>query len=90
MFERKPTRKCEQIYQSTLIACVQNVQTGNKKNVNKTIRQPSSPMFKMFEQATKKMKLFKRPALQTNNILNQPGVDMSRYVIPRQVPTQQY
>ena len=32
MFERKPTRKCEQIYQPTLIANVKNVQTGNKKD----------------------------------------------------------
>ena len=41
----------------------------------------------MFKQATRKLKLFKRPTLQiSNNILNQPGVDMSLYVSP----TQQY
>ena len=87
---KQPTRKCEQIYQSTLIANLKTFKQAKKKNVNKIIRQPSSQIFKMFEQATKKMKLFKRPALQiSNNILNQPGVDMSRYVTPRQVQTQQ-
>ena len=41
----------------------------------------------MFKQATRKLKLFKRPTLQiSNNILNRPGVDMSLYVSP----TQQY